>query len=621
MINVSAQIRMCFIMAEVWINKKKLCIIVFAAFALLLLSSFFLYANRYKIPVMPITSLLEEYTGNINSVDQWDHLNDGDWTYSIVPVRPGDMLSFKCYGTFFLAFLTNYGKVAEGANPDFCNAGVERIGRITYHSGVHKLIVPEGARFLYFSRMVDGSDSTPRYLYVDYVNILEGIFPDKPEDVFEDIPTDRQQVCVHHDSFCRVQSGKAWHIGSNGGIFFSMDYDSPRSDYQLVDDGFRIQGNKLINDPNISIKESFRLIKNKLGKESLVEIAIPKEPETYQRVIFNFRDTSNFESIQVYKSKLNSIVIEYITRSGKAERTRELFNNHLLGNAIRIFASNKEISIYCDETPLSSLSFTFIPSRQCGLMIDNQHKYQYDFFNCFQLQPYKIYDESRFTDYGIKQTHAGLEQGWVQDYSYTLDTVHAKKSHYAERFELRRNTITDYTNDRVEKSFNWQLQTNLRKIRIDFDVLVPMDYKEDESPDCIMQIHDRPDEDSMEGRSPFFAIRIKNNHFVYSAQSIEKKALSGYNINKILSISNCKLGEWTHFSIYIKEGYLPEHNPITRIYIDSKLVYESTDPNVNNNPRGGYVRYGIYKADWLKGIGDLSIQKKVLYFDNFMVRM
>ena len=579
-----------------------------------------LYANRSKIPVEPITSLLEEHIGNINSIDRWDHLNDSNWTYSIISVKPGETVSFKCYGMFFMAFLTTYLEPTKGSKPDFCCIDTEHAGRFYYRAGVHKLIVPKGTQFLYFSRKVDGSDSTPRYLYVDYQNVLEGIIPDNLQSVFIDTPTDKQQVCVHHDSFCRKIKDKPWHIGSNGGEFFPMEYESPREDYVYKDDGFRIHDNTLVNDPDVSINEAFRLIENKLNSEMLIEISLPKEQNVYERVVFNFKDARNFESIQVRTEK-QSVVIESINRTNGIETIKELIRQGLSGNSIRLFTSNKGFCIYCDKDSLTILDSKFNLDLRCGLMIDNQHKYQYDFFNCFQLQPYKIYDESRFTDNGIKQTHAGLEQGWVQDYSYKLDTMQAKKSHYAERFELRRNTITDYTNDRVEKSFNYQLQTNLRKIRIDFDVLVPQDYEEDESPDCIMQIHDRPDEDSMEGRSPFFAIRIKNNQFVYSAQSIEEKALSGYNINKILSIANCKLGEWTHFSIYIKEGYLPEHNPITRIYIDSKLIYESTDPNANNNPRGGYVRYGIYKADWLKGIGDSSIQKKVLFFDNFVVRM
>ncbi len=586
-----------------------------------------LYANRSKIPVEPITSLLEEHIGNINSIDRWDHLNDSNWTYSIIPVKHGETVSFKCYGMFFMAFLTTYHEPTKGSKPDFCSTDTEHAGRFYYRAGVHKLIVPKGAQFLYFSRKVDGSDSTPRYLYIDYQNVLEGIVPDSLQSVFIDTPTDKQQVCVHHDSFCRKITGKPWHIGSNGGQYFPMEYESPRADYMYKDDGFRIQDNALVNDPNVSINEAFRFIDNKLNSEILIEIALPKELEVHERVVYNFKDTKNFESIQVRKEK-QSYIFESIKRTNGLETIKELIKQGLSGNSIRLFASNKGICVYCDKDSLTFLDSKLNPDMKCGLMIDNQHTFKYDFFNCFQLQPYKIYDESIFTDNGIKQTHAGIKQGWVQDYSYTLDTIRAQRSHYAERFELRRNTITDYTNDRVEKSFNYQLQSNLRKIRIEFDVLIPEDYEKDESQDCLMQIHDRVDEDSLEVRSPYFAIRLQNNQFVLTAMSIEKHEKKGFNVNKILPIADCELGKWNHFSIYIKEGYLPEHNPITIIALNGNIIYESIDPNTNNNPRGGYIRYGLYKADWLKEKKGLIkkgkiglIDKKVTYFDNFKITM
>lgn len=102
--------------------------------------------------------------------------------------------------------------------------------------------------------------------------------------------------------------------------------------------------------------------------------------------------------------------------------------------------------------------------------------------------------------------------------------------------------------------------------------------------------------------------------------SIEKHEKKGFNVNKVLPIADCELGKWNHFSIYLKEGYLPEHNPHTTIMLNGGIIYESIEPNTNNNPRGGYIRYGLYKADWLKE-REGPIKKKVLYFDNFMVKM
>lgn len=585
---------------------------------LVLLCSFVLLKVCDKIPVETITALLKVHMGNINSVGRWDNLDDKNWTYSIIEVKPGSELSFRCYGQFFIAFLTSYEEPVKGGKPAFVTAK-NYTERLTFRAGEHTLTVPEEAKYLYFSRLTRGSDSTPRYLYVDYENVLEGNYPEVVQNVFEDYPTDKQQVCIHHDSFCREITGKQWHIGSNGGEVFAMNYFSPRPDYKIVDDGFRIIDGKLMNDSNVSLKEAFRLIERKLSEDMLFEVSLPQEEGTCQRVVFNFSDTRTFDSFLITR-KNNRIRIDYVKRYEGKEKNSIIFNSIVEGNALRFFISKTGTAIFVDNKKLRDFGVDLNPSLRCGLMIEAERAYNYDFYNVFMIAPYKVYDESRFTDYGIGKTHAGLTQGIVQDYSYRLDTKKAQLSPYAERFELHRNTITDYRNDRVEKSFNYQLQTNLRKIKIDFDVLIPADNANDDSFDCIMQIHDRADDEKL-GRSPYIAIRIQNNKFVLTTQSIEKQAKSGFNVNKIQPIADCRLGEWTHFSIYVKEGYLPEHNPLLRIIVDNQLAYKSTDPNCNNNPRGGYVRYGVYKADWLKGIGDTSIQEKVIYFDNFKVIM
>ena len=591
---------------------------VLFSLALVLLCSFVLLKASDKIPVEPITALLEEHTGNINSVGRWDNLDDINWTYSIIDVKPGSVLSFRCYGQFFIAFLTSYEKPVKGSKPAFVSAK-DYSDRLTYRAGEHTLIVPEGAKYLYFSRLTRGSDSTPRYLYVDYENVLEGNYPEVAQNIFDDYPTDKQQICIHHDSFCRKTTGKKWHIGTNGGEVFAMNYISPRTDYEIQDDGFRIHDGFLVNDSNVSVREAFRLIERIVSDESLFEVGLPSINKSVERIVFNFKDSENFDSYQITRNK-KTIILDFISRiRGKENKTR-IIRKNLEGNTLRFFSSQKGTVIYLDSLQISHVDYQLKPSLKCGLMIDKENSYSYDFFNVFNLEPYKEYDEARFTDNGRGKTHAGLTQGLVQDYSYRLDTEKAQLSPYAERFELRRNTITDYRNDRVEKSFNYQLQTNLRKIRIDFDVLIPADNASDESFDCIMQIHDRADDESL-SRSPYIAIRVQNNKFVLTSQSIERPVKSGFNVNKILPIADCKLGEWTHFSIYVKEGYLPEHNPVIRIKIDGQLAYESTDPNCNNNPRGGYVRYGVYKADWLKGLGDTSVQKKIIYFDNFIVQM
>lgn len=554
-------------------------------------------------------SCLIEENGRINSVGRWANLDDKNWTYSIIDVTPGSEVYFKCYRVFFMAFLSSYEKPLEGDNPFFCSTIQDNANRMSFNAGVYKLKVPEDCHHIYISRKVSGQDNTPRYLYVDYTNVLDGFLPITVYDVFDDIPCDKQQVCIHHDSFCRNVTGKKWHIGSNGGEIFPMNYLSPSDDYSSIDDGFRITNGCLTNDKSVNVKEAFRLIERAINKESIIEIGLPDETGSRERVIINFQDVKNFESFQVTRKK-KKVIIESISRADGKETTKRIFSRKIRQGVLRFYFFNYGTKIYLNKKEIASSQLAIDPNLSCGLMIDNNNTYRYDFFNVFIISPYRLYD-----DFSI-----GAKHGIVQDYSYSVDSVNAQLSPLVERFELRSNTVTDYTNDRVENSLNYQLQTNLRKIKVEFDVLLPLDYEIDSTMDCIMQIHDRPDDELIEGRSPYFAIRVKNDTFYLTTMSIEKHSKSGFKINKTIPLRKCEMGKWTHFSIYLKEGYLFEHSPVTRILINEELVYESFDPNVNNNPRGGYIRYGIYKSSWLRRV-DEPIKKKVLYFDNVNVIM
>ena len=561
--------------------------------------------------------IIEEFPGRINSLGRWD-TDSVFWSYSVAEVEPGAVITFKCSGLVQFAFLSSYNIPMKGEQPDFCLEGGKTAGRMSYCSGVHKIIVPKGCRYLYFSRKISGMDSTPKYLYINYDNILDGLYPIIEENVFMDIPFNKQQICVHHDSFCRSISDKKWHIGTNGSSAFPMNYVSPRKDYDFVDDGFRIKNGFLTNDTQVSVVEAFRLVERNLGANAILEIGLPQEHKSMERLVLNFLDNHNFESIRIRREE-QMIRFEYIIRREGVELVKDICEKAVNGGEVRFILSKEGMVIFLNNRMIDFSDIRMNPNLKYGIMIDNKNKYQYDFFNSFLLAPYKIYEYNCDND-TRSQLRRKIIQGRVQGYSYSLDKRIRKSTRKAvERFELRRNTVTDYTNDRVERCLNYQLQTNLRKIKIEFDIMVPFNYENDSTSDCVMQIHDRVDSKELDGRSPYFAIRLQNLHFYLTAMSTEKQAKSGFTTNIRVPLGDCKLGEWRHFSIYVKEGYLAEHHPMTRIVLDNKLVYQSDKPNTNNNPRGGYIRYGIYKSSWLSQGKRNLIKSKILYFDNFKV--
>lgn len=567
----------------------------------------------------PITASLEERVGYIDKDGRWTCLDDNNWTYYVLSVEEDDVVSFKCYGPMFAAFLTTYQRPRKGNFAAIKDLRLGHDARLFFRPGEHLLKVPSGVHYLYITRRHHLTDAMLRYLYINEQNVLDGEDVAADTTMFTDYPGDLQQVCIHHDSFCRdADSEHPWHIGSNGNKDFPMDYVSPRSDYATVDDGFRLSNGYCYNDTTVKTRETFRLVNRKLGRCLLIEVGMPENNGVSEQIVYNFSDETDYSSFLVTRSH-DGINIEHTLRKeGKDAVSRQL-GRTCSGQAVRFFLCDTLASIYMDDSLMMAIPVHYDKDKRVGMMIDRTHNYRCRFFNVFNLMPYRLYSEHRFTDSGVKQTHAGIPQGWGQDYSFTLSSNNTCGSRFSERYELRRETVTDYTNDRVEKSFNHQLQTNLRKVMVEFDVFLPADFEKDSLTDCIFQIHDRPATPSLGARSPYLALRVKNNHFLLTSMSIERWANHGFNTNESVVLADCKLGQWTHFQIYIKEGYLPQHRPLTRVTINGKKVYESTQPNCNNNPMGGYVRYGIYKASWLKQSS--TIAKKVVYFDNFKVYM
>jgi len=568
----------------------------------------------------PITSSLEEKVGYIDKDGRWTCLNDSNWTYFVLPVEEYDVVSIKCYGPTFAAFLTAYRQPNKGELASIKGQLIGHDARRFFKPGEHRMRVPHGVQYLYIARRHNGTDAMLRYLYVNEKNMLDGEDVIIDSTMFAGYLDDLQQVCIHHDSFCRdaADNSRPWHIGSNGNEDYPMDYSSPRADYASCDDGFRLSDNHCINDTTVNVSESFRLVKHKLGSQLLIEVGVPDKEGTSEKIVYDFNGYTNYCSFFLMRNR-DSITIEHSLRKAGVETKSQLLTAKCSGQTVRFFLRDTLASIYMDDSQLVATPVHYDKDKRVGIMIDRRHSYRYRFFNVFSLMPYRLYSESRFTDRGIKQTHVGIPQGWVQDYSFTLSPDNTCGSRYSERFELRRETVTDYTNDRVEKSFNHQLQANLRKVMVEFDVYLPTDFGKDSLTDCLFQIHDRPALSSLGARSPYLALRVKNCQFLLTLMSIEQWANSGFNVNESVVLANCELGQWAHFQIYIKEGYLPQHLPQTKVTLNGKVVYESSLPNCNNNPMGGYVRYGIYKAAWLNQTN--TITKKVVYFDNFKVYM
>ena len=117
----------------------------------------------------------------------------------------------------------------------------------------------------------------------------------------------------------------------------------------------------------------------------------------------------------------------------------------------------------------------------------------------------------------------------------------------------------------------------------------------------------------------------KNITFVYSycIRSWYKYAYQSWASSGRLAVLS--KGKWYHVKIYVKEGYQISALPVTKVWIDSKLVLESITPNCYKyNPSVkdsyNYLKFGIYKSPWMKSNVVPQTDRRIYFFDNYVVR-
>ena len=79
-------------------------------------------------------------------------------------------------------------------------------------------------------------------------------------------------------------------------------------------------------------------------------------------------------------------------------------------------------------------------------------------------------------------------------------------------------------------------------------------------------------------------------------------------------------GKWTHFLIYLHDGYLPEHHPCTAVWMDGELALYERIPNTYNTTRGSYLKMGVYKTSYTSPT-DTGSTVRVMNVDNIRIWM
>lgn len=461
-------------------------------------------------------------------------------------------------------------------------------------------------------------------LYILFVfSILRADASDKKQ-LFSDISKnsfEKQQICIHHDSFLRDSNPKKWHIGSNSDdLRKPMDYYSPRNDYESKDDGFYLEDGQLKNDKGVEVAESFRLIKVKLKNEFVIETSIVTTGKE-QKIVFNYLSEKQYDVIRIkYTHQKAQIWLQSFYNDYSFEKKVLSFVIH--DKNIRIQFVPSGFRLLNGDQVLREVTHKVDTSKAIGLSIDNRHEFEYNFINVFNIEKFQTFDDNYYLDSFVTSYPRSKVEANNYKYSYSLDSTVVRGSAASERFELHQETCTDYKNDRVERVLDLPVRSNLRKIIVSFDVFLPENFIPDDLYEIIFQIHEGLFGDKAIGRSPSFSLLTQKGYWIIRQLATDKNkgnSSKDYTYNSKNEIGKYNVRKWTHFDVYIKEGYEKDHNPLLLVFKDGQYVYSSLEPNCYNTPRGGYIRYGIYKAQWLSQREQVT--ERVLYIDNLQVKM
>lgn len=441
-----------------------------------------------------------------------------------------------------------------------------------------------------------------------------------------------QQVCVHHDNFYRTITGDLWKIGTNGNtpVGYPMDYYSIRNDYDTVDDGFRIINNEMVNDTNVNIKYSFRLVSNKQKSSMFMAEMVSPEKVDGQRSVFAYG----------VKSIINAMIIEIVYNSqydlyyvnGAVLSQGDIIGRTTIAavrsdvNAFRMLFKSNKVYIYADDTNMTpdGYAITMAPDDPFGLFIHKDYNIKVKGFAVYYFRPYIEINPNYVLDANSFH-YVYLEHATVEDtpaYARTLDDSNTRFSPYSERFELRKNDPYVLGSPRTEDYMVGPFRNNLRKMVLSFDVYIDPTFEVDNIDTIIFQMHDTPDSNDNIERSPNFAISLINGYYRificgWDEKNVAKNA-SGMSANYQtidIPVVEYETGKWVHFEIKIKEGYMNEHNPITIITKDNELMYKSHVLNSYNRVMGSYAKYGVYASDWKVLPSTTTV--KTTYVDNF----
>ena len=449
--------------------------------------------------------------------------------------------------------------------------------------------------------------------------------------------------CIFHDAFIRnvPDVSKPWQIGSNSSSEGLNIYDYVSIYDADIDDGFRIaetaeyqqysSAQRLVNYRQATKAKGFRLVKNLTHKDNIiVSLANPKDTGVYQAIAINVKDENNYELMRFYRSIASfmpgALIFERIfCNNGVITSQLLTVKSGSYGNVIAFYFVGNNVRILLDDSNIYQGKL-FSPIDNIGMYIDTDRNYLYHFFNiehisnvitCIDTQP--AINKSIFN----YTPHYGQIETIDRDNEYAYKQVDNVVDYgVCERFELRYAQGLDVQSDRQENGLSPTYMPIYSKYHCSFDMMFPADFVGDDLVETVFQQHVSL---TQGGHSPCVAFRVKKSEkdiskwaiYLVTQSVIQQSYEDAYTYQREWEMCFVEPGAWHHYDIFIKSGYLPEHNPLSVVLIDNREVMRLNCPNAHNIARPDYFRYGMYKAAWIRQTSNTD--RRIVYFSNFKV--
>lgn len=465
------------------------------------------------------------------------------------------------------------------------------------------------------SGLMDKWDKRKLDTHEDYICFEKTLYPSLNSNVSDLLQLEKIN-CYHHDNFYREDNLS--EIGSNGSRTMKYLYSDMKpfsEDAENIVVGIsnhkaiatnpnNVDGDVIrIKYKNVDLSIPYKVILSFEGKGILVISPIDTENYLYVSADDNsFKvggvGSLEIEPVNVTHNLANSTIVVYVYA--------HLINVYVAGQkkaSVPIRLLNDRVGILFKASEVNEIAYT---SFSYFTSAKNEFSYQDDGIEQARLFSNEIVNNSSTADYS---------------YGILLDTDITRNSLKSIRFEQRKeDSRTEYRSEITIKNPRGTTENSNRPLQtkiFEYDMYLPDDYTLDTTVEILWQMHHTPDGVVADGLIPPIAFGTENGHFILEVRSFDFKA---QNSDEIVDRHTYDLGEytpgtWYHFLVFIREGYLQEHNPCLAIWMDGNLVHYKREPNAYNTTNGAYLKMGIYKPQYVYD-ADTGTTKRVIYIDN-----